>query len=206
MTLYISLIYGIMYLQFYSVPYSFMSNRHWSPTTATLPFISMLLGVFAGCAFLTIYTEKYYKPRLVARKKVLPEDRLPPVMLGGILLPLGLFWFAWTSENSVSWVAQVFSLFAVGAGILFIFSCGVVFLVDVYLPSAASALAANTCVRSFVAAGLPLAAPKMFQTLGVAWATSILGFLCVALMPAPFLFYHYGERLRKNSRFAYKPG
>ena len=127
-------------------------------------------------------------------------------MLGAALLPIGLFWFGWTSENSVPWVAQVFSLFAIGAGIMLIFSCGIVFLVDIYLASAASALAANTGVRSFVAAGLPLAAPKMYENLGVAWATSLLAFLCVALMPAPFLFYRYGERLRRMSRFAVVAG
>lgn len=42
----------------------------------------------------------------------------------------------------------------------------------------------------------------MFHNLGVQWAGSLLGFLAVAFMPIPFLFYIYGERLRKISSYA----
>jgi len=42
----------------------------------------------------------------------------------------------------------------------------------------------------------------MFHNLGVEWAGSLLGFLAVAFMPIPFLFYIFGERLRKNSPYA----
>jgi len=42
----------------------------------------------------------------------------------------------------------------------------------------------------------------MFHNLGVEWAGSLLGFLAVAFMPIPFLFYIFGERLRKNSKYA----
>ena len=85
---------------------------------------------------------------------------------------------------------------------MLIFTNGVVFIVDIYLTASASALSANTFIRSVVAAGLPLAAPSMYGTLGTAWATSLLGFVCVALIPAPFLFYKYGAALRARSRFA----
>jgi hypothetical protein len=42
----------------------------------------------------------------------------------------------------------------------------------------------------------------MFNKLGVNWAGSLLGFLGVAFLPIPFLFYQYGERLRKHSSYA----
>ena len=42
----------------------------------------------------------------------------------------------------------------------------------------------------------------MFHKLGVNWAGSLLGFLAVAFMPIPFLFYIYGPKLRKMSRYA----
>lgn len=41
----------------------------------------------------------------------------------------------------------------------------------------------------------------MYKGLGVAWATSLLGFLCVAFAPVPILFYYYGARIRSRSRF-----
>jgi hypothetical protein len=42
----------------------------------------------------------------------------------------------------------------------------------------------------------------MFNKLGVNWAGSLLGFLGIAFLPIPFLFYKYGERLRKHSSYA----
>jgi hypothetical protein len=42
----------------------------------------------------------------------------------------------------------------------------------------------------------------MFHRLGVDWAGSLLSFLAVAFLPIPFLFYRYGEKLRKNSSYA----
>lgn len=45
-------------------------------------------------------------------------------------------------------------------------------------------------------------ATPMFHNLGVPWAMSLLAFLCVALFPVPVLFFIYGERIRKLSKFA----
>ena len=36
-----------------------------------------------------------------------PEDRLPTAMLGGILLPISLFWFGWTSAASIHWISPM---------------------------------------------------------------------------------------------------
>jgi len=201
MNIYISVVYAIMYLTFFAYPYAF-SERGWDRQIGSLSFLSLLVGILTACAAVAFYSTKYYQPRFKARGEVLPEDRLPPVMLGSIILPIGLFWFGWTSSPSISWVPQIMSGFFIGSGIMLIFTNGIAFIVDIYRQSAASAMAANTFVRSLAAACLPLAAPTMYRNLGTAWATSLLGFICVALVPAPFLFYRYGESLRKKSRFA----
>ena len=44
----------------------------------------------------------------------------------------------------------------------------------------------------------------MYQDLGVAWATSVLGFISVGLIPVPILFFIYGARIRKMSKFTPK--
>lgn len=204
MTVYICLIYGILYLSFYAIPYSFIHERHWEPETASLPFVSIFVGTLVSVPIVTVYSKTYYHRRLVARGKVCPEDRLPLMLFGGILLPVGLFWLAWSSSPSVSWVAPVSACSFIGAGISFVFQSGIAYIIDLYLSSAASALAANTFARSFVAAGFPLFAPVMYNRLGVAWATSLLGFLCTALIPAPIIFYYYGAQIRAMSKYTAK--
>ena len=75
------------------------------------------------------------------------------------------------------------------------------YLVDAYTIYAASASAAATVFRSLVGALLPLAGNSMYNTLGVGWGNSLLGFIAVAFMPVPFIFWKFGERIR-NSKFS----
>lgn len=76
------------------------------------------------------------------------------------------------------------------------------FLVDAYQLYAASAISANTILRSISAAGLPLLAKPMFSGLGTPVAMTILAALATVALPIPFLFMKYGLALRQRSRFA----
>jgi hypothetical protein len=75
------------------------------------------------------------------------------------------------------------------------------YLIDAFTIYAASAIAANTVLRSLVGALLPLAGPSMYEALGLGWGNSLLGFLALAMVPIPILFWKYGERLRISKRF-----
>jgi hypothetical protein len=75
------------------------------------------------------------------------------------------------------------------------------YLVDAFGIYAASAIAANTVVRSIVGAFLPLGGPSMYATLGLGWGNSLLGFVALGLLPVPVVFYFYGKRIRMNSRY-----
>ena len=67
---------------------------------------------------------------------------------------------------------------------------------------AASALSANTIIRSAVAAGFPLFTVQMIHGMGINWALSLVAFIALACMPMPFLFFKYGPRIRQGSKFA----
>jgi hypothetical protein len=123
------------------------------------------------------------------------------MILGALILPAGLFWFAWTSSPNITWVPQVIATVPIGWGILMIFLQGLNYIIDVYMWHANSAIAANTLLRSLAGAGFPLFAVQMYDKLGVAWASSLLAFLCIAMIPAPILFYLYGAKIRKLSKF-----
>ena len=149
------------------------------------------------------------------------------MIIGAFLLPIGLFWFAWTSNSHISWVPEVIAGIPIGAGILMIFlqyvtapyasnlsihrpvstntqtnNRGLSYIIDVYLMYANSAIAGNTFIRSLAGAGFPMFATAMYHTLGVAWATSLLGFLNVAFLPVPILFFKFGAKIRKMSKYS----
>lgn len=78
------------------------------------------------------------------------------------------------------------------------------YLVDVFTVHAASAMAANTVLRSLFASVIPLAGPTMYKQLGYGWGASTLGFIALACVPIPFWFLKYGEWLRTSPRFQVK--
>jgi DHA1 family multidrug resistance protein-like MFS transporter len=67
---------------------------------------------------------------------------------------------------------------------------------------AASAIAANTFLRSLFGAGFPLFGYYMFIGMGIQWACTLLGCLAVVLVPVPVWFYLRGAKIRQKSKFA----
>lgn len=202
-TIYTAFIYGILYLFLEAYPIVFAQYRHINPAVATLPYIGLIAGVLIGCAIVIAFEPRYNRKLKENNNIPVPEQRLPPMMVGAVLFPIGLFWFAWSGNYpNVHWIVPTLSGLLTGAGLMTIFLQALNYLVDAYLIVAASAIAANTFLRSFFGAGFPLFATAMFNRLHVSWAGSLLGFLAVAFLPIPFLFYKYGERLRKHSSYA----
>jgi len=71
-------------------------------------------------------------------------------------------------------------------------------MIDCFPQYAASAIAAMTALRCLFAAVLPLAGPKMYQSLGLNWGNSMLGFLGVVFIPVPALLFKYGKVIRER--------
>lgn len=202
-TIYMAFIYGMIYLFFESYPISFQESRGWNPGVGALPFIGIILGVVLGVSIIVYTSNTRFKRKMIENGgKPIPEERLIPMIIGAFLLPIGLFWFAWTSSPNITWVPQVLAGIPIGAGIQMIFLQGLSYIIDVYLMHANSAIAANTLVRSLAGAGFPLFATAMYHTMGVAWATSLLGFLTVAFLPVPILFFVYGKKIRQMSKYS----
>lgn len=193
-TAYLTLVYGILYLAFQAFPKAYQA-RGWSVPASDLPFLAVLLGVIAAFLTCSLYTLTEFKRRVYKNNGVfVAEDRLPPMILGAVILPPSLLWFGWS--GNVHWISQVLASFVIGYGLLLIFITGIVYLVDVYQHHANSAMSIHVVVRSLIACSFPLWANLMYDHLGIAWGTSLLAFLCVPMLFAPVVFYIYGARIR----------
>ncbi|KAJ5260993.1 hypothetical protein N7478_011588 [Penicillium angulare] len=179
-------------------PLAFEQHRGWDIGIGSLPFLSITIGVLLGVIIIIVHTLTRMKRKLETVGDA-PEERLVPMMFGSILMPAGMFWFAWTSNPHITWVPQVVSGVFIGCGILLIFLQGLNYIIDVYKVMANSAISINAMFRGLLGAGFPLFASYMFNNLGVPWAMSLLAFLCVALVPAPFLFFLYGVKIHGKS-------
>ncbi|KAI5831965.1 MFS general substrate transporter [Schizophyllum commune Tattone D] len=202
-TVYVSLVYGILYALFSAIPVVFVTRRNFSISHMGLIFIAVSIGTTLG-AFINIVLSAHY-PRLIREWRGFPppEQRLLGAMVGGPLMVVGAFWLGWTGEYAdVHWAAPAGSLILIGASISLVFMSFLSYLVDTYLHYSASAFSVNTTIRSLVAAAFPLFTTQMFTELGVNWAGTLIGLVCLVLVPVPFLFYKYGPRIRTSSGYA----
>jgi MFS transporter, DHA1 family, multidrug resistance protein len=120
-TLYISVVYGIIYMFRKAYPISFQVIRGWDQGVGVLPFIGLLVGLIAGASTITVITKTRFARKYKKHGRVIPEERLPSMIIGAIILPIVLFWFAWTSSPHISWVPQALAGAPIGMGLLMIF-------------------------------------------------------------------------------------
>jgi hypothetical protein len=123
-------------------------------------------------------------------------------MVGGIALPVGLFWFAWTNYPNIHWMASIAAGAPFGFGMVLVFLSVFNYLIDSYTIYAASVLAANSALRSLFGMAFPLFTTYMYHNLGIHWASSIPAFLSLACVPFPFIFYKYGAQIRQRCTYA----
>lgn len=147
----------------------------------------------------------HYLTRARAQKKpwTLKEEyrRLPLACLGGPLYVVGLFWLGWSASPNVHWIVPILSGALFGMGFLLIFMAMLNYLTDAYEVYAASANGIASTCRSVFGALLPLAAGPMYKKLGIAWASSLLGFLSLGMAVVPIVFIRFGPSIREGSKF-----
>ncbi|OJJ51540.1 hypothetical protein ASPZODRAFT_127631 [Penicilliopsis zonata CBS 506.65] len=189
-------IYGILYLLLTTFPLVFEAQYGFSIGISGLTYIGLAVGNTAGLFIFSMTSDRYVSRR-AAQGKLKPEDRLFPYFLvAGPLIAGGLFWYGWTAQAKTLWIAPIVGSALVGLGNMLFFMPVMGYLVDAFTVYAASAVAANTVLRSVGGALLPLAAESMYASLNYGWGNSLLAFLTLAFSPALIALYLYGERIR----------
>lgn len=200
MALYIAMNYAYMYLLFTTFTYVFMSNYGFNEGEAGLAYLGVGIGFILGLLVTGFYSDQYLKKARSTRPAV-PEDHLPPMVIGAVLVPVGLFIYGWTTQHMVHWIVPIIGTGIFGFGMLLGFMPVQLYLVETYTIFAASAIASNTVVRSLVGAVLPLASQKLYDNLGYGWGNSLLGFIAVAFIPAPIVLLKKGAAIRSHPKF-----
>ncbi|MCJ1310324.1 hypothetical protein MMC25_003987 [Agyrium rufum] len=201
--IYLSLVYAIFYLFFVAYPIIFQGVYGMSAGISGLAFLPIILGAFIACAIFLYYDSilQHAKDRHAPWSMVEEYRRLPLACFGAPLFVVSLFWLGWAAKPGVHWIVPMLAGVPFGLAYLLVFMALLNYLTDAYRVYAASAMAASSCTRSVFGALLPLCATKMYQALGIAWASSLLAFLSLAMCVVPFAFLRYGGRIRAASAF-----
>jgi multidrug resistance protein len=191
--------WGVLYMSFDDIPLVFAA-RGFNTEQIGAVYAAIAIGSILG-AVLSIYQEKIAK-RYWKYLTTTPEGRLYFACVESALLPLGLFWFGWTSFSSIPWIVPVIALGCAQVGIFSIYLAVFNYLADVYHRYASSALAAQSFCRNILAAIFPLFTEAMFKRLGTPGASSLLGGVSALLTVVPWVLVFFGPRIRARSRVA----
>lgn len=117
--------FAVIFCFFAAFPIIFVGVYQFSMWQSGLVFV----GISAGCAIAVIVAitvdSLTYVRKLNDSKGVLtqlpPETRLYSAMIGSVLLPIGIFWFAWTARADVHWIVPAVATVFFAAGNLLVF-------------------------------------------------------------------------------------
>ncbi|KAF3930928.1 hypothetical protein ABW19_dt0208147 [Dactylella cylindrospora] len=188
LSLYMAVVYGYLYLLFTTFYLVFQGIYGFSTGSVGLSYLGIGVGSFVGLMIFGVMNDKIYVKLRAQHGVDKPEFRLPMLSWSSFLIPMGLFIYGWTAENHVHWIVPIIGTAFVGIGMLGAFMPIQTYLVDAFSFYAASAVGANTILRSLVGALLPLAGVDMYETLGLGPGNSLLGGISILMIPIPFLF------------------
>ncbi|KAN0066331.1 hypothetical protein ACQY0O_000425 [Thecaphora frezii] len=206
LSIYVAIVYGILYSLFGAFPIVFQQKRGWTPGIGGLPFLGVLVGMVCAVAYIVFYEN----PRYVRIAKMMggvapPETRLPSCMVGAVSIVIGLAIFAATDSPDIHWIAPIIGSGPFGFGMVLIFLSLMNYLTDSYLIFAASVLAANSVIRSLFGFAFPLFTPNMYRIggeNGIHWGPAIAGLLALLCLPFPFFFAKYGAAIRAKCKYS----
>ncbi|KKZ66408.1 hypothetical protein EMCG_07912 [[Emmonsia] crescens] len=198
-SLWVSFSWAVLYLQFGAIPLVFQNNHGFDLQQSGAVFASICIGGIIA-TFLSIWQEKYV--RRLGKISSTPEGRLYFVCIESILMPVGMFWFGWTSFPSIHWIVPCLAIGCATIGIFSIYLAVFNYLADTYHRYASSALAAQSCCRNLLGGIFPLVVRAMYVNLGYPGASSLLGGIGSILTIVPWVLVFFGPKIRARSKIA----
>ncbi len=107
LSIYTAFIYGLLYVFLTAYPIAFQVIRGMNRGVGSLPLLALVVGEVLACVYL-ILQQPWYLRKLKANNDVnVPEWRLPPMIIGGVLYAIGLLWFGWTAYRAdIHWAGK----------------------------------------------------------------------------------------------------
>ncbi|PLB38670.1 MFS general substrate transporter [Aspergillus candidus] len=171
-SLWVAFSWAVLYLQFSSLPLVYSTNYGFDIEQCGSVFAAVSIGSLLATP-LSIYQE-HLASRL-GKMSSTPEGRLYFACIESVLMPIGLFWFGWTSFPSIPWIVPTLAVGCSTMGIFSIYLATFNYLADTYHRYASSAIAAQSFCRNILGGVFPLVTGFMFTNLGYPGASSLLG-------------------------------
>lgn len=203
MSVYMSVIYGILYLHIITIPLLFgpfplygLFTYGWKNGNDGLAYLGAGSGCYLSIVFCLFTLNRTYRALCKRYGTQKPEFRMPAMQLGMLIVPGGLFMYGWAAEAQVYWLVPLIGACVFAFGMMITYISIQTYLVDSFQQYAASALAAIIVLRCVFGAIFTIFGTKLYEKLGYGWGTSLLAFIIIVALPIPSVLWVFGERIR----------
>ncbi|RDL41178.1 putative Synaptic vesicle transporter SVOP [Venustampulla echinocandica] len=197
--------YGLLYFALSSFSSLFVSAYGEPVSISGFHYIALCLGEVAGAQICGPSMDYTYR-KLTARAggNSSPELRIPLMVPGAILTPIGLLLYGWAAQYNMFWLVVDLGAAVLSLGMQVFGTTLQAYVMDSYPEHVSSASAATQFLRSLTAFAFPLFAPRMYETLGYGWGNSMLAFLSIGIgLPSTGLLWRCGAKLRAKKQSSY---
>ncbi|KAJ6513291.1 major facilitator superfamily domain-containing protein [Mycena sanguinolenta] len=205
MSLYMALIYGVLYLHFVTIPLLFgekpvhnLFTYGWKNGNEGLAYLGAGMGCYLSTIFCLFTLNRSYRALVKKYGYQKPEFRMLFMQIGMIFVPAGLFIYGWSAQFHTHFMGPLIGAGIFAFGMLMTYICIQTYLVDAFAEYAASALAATIILRSICGAVFSIVGAKLYEKLDYGWGTSVLAFISVGALPIPALLWVFGPKLREK--------
>ncbi|KAJ3922465.1 MFS polyamine transporter [Lentinula edodes] len=197
-SIWIGFIWGVFFCLIESVGSVFRTVHGFNTGQVGTIFVTFVIGSLLGFST-NFFQEHLYRQNYPTRG---PEARLYLTCCAAILVPCGMFIYAWSTFTYVPWIALTIGMTVFLYGTFIIYLAVFTYLADCYGPFASSALAGQSLCRNLAATVFPLFTQQMYAKLSYKWANTLFGCIACVLMPIPFILFFNGPRIRSRSKFS----
>jgi multidrug resistance protein len=122
LSLYAAVVYAYLYLCFTTFETVFGGQYGFSSGEAGLATLGLGIGAIIGtlaCGAIGERSSKYLTAKNGGDPK--PEYRLPPMVIGALFMPVGLFWYGWSAQAKTHWIVPILGTGFIGASMCMIY-------------------------------------------------------------------------------------
>ncbi|TID31388.1 hypothetical protein CANINC_000017 [Pichia inconspicua] len=204
LSLYNGFAYGLLFLYNDGIFDVFVVNNGLSAIAAECTYLNFVVGVCFVLLLQPLQTWLFKRDRLKNGGVSRPEARFLLSLVTVWGFPLGLFWFAFTSDGKTNYWSPIIAglMLAIGDPLLWLAMLS--YIIDSYSAAGLSNSAiAAFCIPSFaIAAALAHAGVAMFENMSSTWAMATLGFISIGIVALVYIFFFFGHKLRAMSKIA----